>query len=244
MQAVGKRLGLVLPGGGAKGAYQVGVFRALRELGIDQEITAVAGTSIGALNAVLFAQGDLDEAEALWTSTHPAMFSRQGLEETLDRYLRPQVIAESPLSLIATCMTGFPLGSVTYFGMNGCSEERLRQILRATSALPLLFDPVTIDGVSYTDGGVGIGKDNIPVNPLYMRGCDRLLVVHLKQHDRVDPRQFPGAEIIEIHPSRSLGDLISGNLDFRGEGARWRMELGHRDAFVRLTASLQHSLAS
>lgn len=60
------KIGLVLAGGGGRGAYEIGVWKALRELEIDKYIQVVAGTSIGALNAVLFLQGDLDKAEEVW----------------------------------------------------------------------------------------------------------------------------------------------------------------------------------
>lgn len=56
------RMGLVLSGGGAKGAYQAGVFQAMAELGLLDRVEAVSGCSIGALNALLFAAGD----PALW----------------------------------------------------------------------------------------------------------------------------------------------------------------------------------
>ena len=55
---------LVLGGGGAKGAYQIGAMRALSDLGIS--CGSVYGVSIGALNAAMYAQGDLDRAAALW----------------------------------------------------------------------------------------------------------------------------------------------------------------------------------
>ena len=47
-----KGYGLVLNGGGAKGAYQIGAWAALRQLELYDEITAVSGTSVGALNAL------------------------------------------------------------------------------------------------------------------------------------------------------------------------------------------------
>lgn len=50
-----KKIGLILSGGGAKGAYQIGMFRALEELGLTDQISVIAGTSIGALNAVAYA---------------------------------------------------------------------------------------------------------------------------------------------------------------------------------------------
>ena len=61
-----KRLGLVLSGGGGKGAYQIGVWRFLREAGIERYVSALSGTSVGALNSVLFASGNLEKAEELW----------------------------------------------------------------------------------------------------------------------------------------------------------------------------------
>ena len=55
---------LALEGGGAKGAYQIGAWRAFEEAGI--RIDAVSGTSVGALNGALIAMGDLDRAEEIW----------------------------------------------------------------------------------------------------------------------------------------------------------------------------------
>ena len=49
-------IGLVLEGGGAKGSYQIGVCKALAELGL--EVGGVAGTSIGALNGAMIVQGE------------------------------------------------------------------------------------------------------------------------------------------------------------------------------------------
>lgn len=57
--------GLVLEGGGTKGAYQIGAYRALRELGI--EFKGVAGTSIGALNGAYIVQDNIDIMEEIWT---------------------------------------------------------------------------------------------------------------------------------------------------------------------------------
>ena len=59
-----KEFGLVLAGGGTKGAYEVGVWKALKELNIN--ITAIAGTSIGALNAALILQDDFEKIFYVW----------------------------------------------------------------------------------------------------------------------------------------------------------------------------------
>ena len=59
-----KTYALALEGGGARGAYQVGVWKALAEKGIG--FNAVSGTSVGALNGAMFAMGELDKAMDIW----------------------------------------------------------------------------------------------------------------------------------------------------------------------------------
>lgn len=74
--------GLVLEGGGTKGAYQIGAFKALRELGI--EFKGVAGTSIGALNGAYIVQGNIDVLEEIWTNYDYTHFMNID-EETYNR---------------------------------------------------------------------------------------------------------------------------------------------------------------
>lgn len=57
---------MALEGGGARGAYQIGAWKALMEAGI--RISAVAGTSVGALNGALITMGDVKRAEELWSN--------------------------------------------------------------------------------------------------------------------------------------------------------------------------------
>ena len=65
MEHTGKRA-LVLAGGGAKGSYQIGVWRALQELDWTPDI--ITGASVGTLNGCLFTMGKIQEAEDLWRS--------------------------------------------------------------------------------------------------------------------------------------------------------------------------------
>lgn len=65
--------GIVLEGGGTKGTYQVGAWKALNELGI--EIKGAVGTSIGALSSALIIQNDYDMAYEVWTNAEKSFFS-------------------------------------------------------------------------------------------------------------------------------------------------------------------------
>jgi NTE family protein len=76
--------GLVLEGGGAKGAYHIGVSKALVEIGI--EIGGVAGTSVGALNGAMIVQGELDKAYEVWQNINPSQIMKltENEEKELD----------------------------------------------------------------------------------------------------------------------------------------------------------------
>ena len=56
--------GLVLGGGGAKGAYQIGAWQAFNE--VNWQFSVITGTSVGALNGALIMQGDVDAAKEMW----------------------------------------------------------------------------------------------------------------------------------------------------------------------------------
>ena len=122
------KVGLVFGGGGGKGAYQIGVWRALREACIDSKIDAIAGTSIGALNGALFCMGDLAKAEKVWAAISPEQvltkqdihdyceaflyyekgacedgwFSNAGLRELIDNNIRPNILKHGPRDFYVT----------------------------------------------------------------------------------------------------------------------------------------------
>lgn len=258
-----ERVGLVFAGGGGKGAYHIGVWKALREYGIDNNITSISGTSIGALNSVLFIQGNIELAEEAWLSISPdkilsldlrklspiistfgitdrirtsflkwsnriskfGVFSRSGFLELLEEYVQLDQVSNSNISCYVTCCE-IPLLKTHYFKLNSCSKEKMKSLLLATTALPVIFDPVELDGKNYIDGGV---RDNIPIQPLFDEGCRNFIVVHLGRDETINYNQFPGANIIEIVPQEDQGGLIDGTLDFTPEGARRRIEQGYQD---------------
>ena len=119
------KLGLVFAGGGGKGAYQIGVWKALRETGLDVYVSAVAGTSVGGLNAALFLQGDYEKAEFVWKNISPrqilsphtvvgeaagkikkygwGFFTRDGLEEIIEKSLDMAVFDQSDKNCYLSC---------------------------------------------------------------------------------------------------------------------------------------------
>ncbi|MGO5053945.1 patatin-like phospholipase family protein [Lachnospiraceae bacterium LCP25S3_G4] len=66
-----KGIGLVFAGGGGKGSYEIGVWKYLHEMGLEAYVSAVSGTSVGALNAALFTGSSYELAEDLWLNIEP-----------------------------------------------------------------------------------------------------------------------------------------------------------------------------
>lgn len=65
-QVTSRQYGIVFSGGGMKGPFEIGVWKYLHETGLDTKITGVSGSSVGALNSLLFTQGDYELAERVW----------------------------------------------------------------------------------------------------------------------------------------------------------------------------------
>lgn len=95
----GEPIGLVLSGGGAKGAYEVGVWQAMEEMGLAGDVAAISGTSVGAINGALFATRS-EAAETLWLENMQDIFSLstnrigKSLQKTMDIAAESVEIAE------------------------------------------------------------------------------------------------------------------------------------------------------
>lgn len=255
------RIGLVFAGGGGKGSYEIGVWKALDEFNLSKNIISVAGSSVGALNSALFMQGDFNLAESLWyqikqdsilsldhnldikkTLTQKisnsllnkyllslksyGFFSRKGLLEIIDKNLDLHKISCSEITGFCTCFRSTIPFKTEYFKINGLEIEEIRNILLASSALPIIFDSIEVNNESYIDGGIG---DNIPIKPIYDNGCDIIIVVHLSRETIIDKSRYPEAQILEIIPMKDLGSFVNGTLDFNPKNVTNRIEAGYKD---------------
>ncbi|MBW5409012.1 patatin, partial [Brachyspira hampsonii] len=242
-----KKLGLVLGGGGGLGSYQIGVWKALREYEVDKMIKAISGTSVGVLNACLIAQNNYDIAEYIWTNeiedkilskkkmdtdnnyiSSNGIFSRKGLIEIIEKYLNIDIIINYEYPIYATAVNLKNIDA-EYFKLNHKSAKEIKEIMMATSAIPVIFGRQTIEGVDYIDGGVEILKgNNLPLKPLYEEKCDEIIAINLYKESTRE--KFNDCKVYEIVPSHDIGNFFNGAMDFSLEGAKIRIEEGYNDA--------------
>ena len=124
--------GFVFTGGGAKGAWQLGVWKAFEERGYRAK--AVSGTSVGALNACLYAQGDYEEALRAWKEIdrwrmlRPDLFNivMKGMKVSRARQTVGMLLKSSPISPIAALLDLHGLSSKED---GACSQDGLRELI-------------------------------------------------------------------------------------------------------------------
>lgn len=187
---------LVLPGGGGRGAYQVGVVKALLERGIEFDLAF--GTSIGGINAALLAQGSLQRLEKLWgnitgrdvfslPSAHQigrlvlghklGLLDNQPLELLLRREIDLQRVKSSSMKVgwCTTDLCSLETRLITIDEISTTSE--LIDVLMATSAIPMAFPPRHIQGKGlWVDGGL---VRNTPMETAIHMGADEIYMVLL-----------------------------------------------------------------
>jgi len=222
--------GLVLGGGGAKGAYQVGVMKALQEYNI--KISAISGSSIGAINGLFYLTCDIKTIEEEWLKASKDLFlqedlddslsngicNRDGLINLIDKYVQFDKLYTTSIPLFVTIANN---GKVKYVVLNNKSKQQVIDYILASSAMPIIYGSININGINYIDGGV---IDNVPATPLIENGYYDLITVPLS----IDGKRVPNT--IEIIPSIDLGGLFKGTLNFDKEDIELRIKLGYLDA--------------
>lgn len=247
----GVKIGIALEGGGAKGAYQAGVLRALNELKLQYH--CVVGTSIGALNASSYILKDYDKCAKFWQNTSFVLKDngsssgsssidiekfKYNIDEFERDYLDNQGIDSEPIVEFikkfvdegAIRNSSMDFGITTY-----CLTDRkplklykedipqgmLHEFIFASCNLPV-FKARSIDGKHYLDGSF---FSKLPVEMALEKGCDVVIAVRLRP-DKYDFHKYNNVKIIDIAPD----EFLSSTLEASRERIVWMMEKGYRDA--------------
>ncbi len=208
-------IGLVFSGGGTCGSWQIGFWKALRELGLEDRITGVSGSSVGALNALLYVQGDIHKAEDAWLNFR----QRDLLSPRIHRGKDGQITLSTQRSLLAMMNTYIsdwrPIsayrelytvvsildetlpprkrvnltrregGKPKYVTLHGRTREQIIRLMLATSAIPRVYPTIRISGKICADGDL---SDKTPFLPLVNSGYQKIIILHLNSREEAANR--------------------------------------------------------
>lgn len=248
-----REYGLVLAGGGAKGAYQLGAWKAMKEFGV--KFSAVAGVSIGSINGALIAADCYDEAAQLWKIASvdkgvkiteelkdpenlfsfkniPALFKEivrnGGIDASPTKELISQFIDEEKVrkSDVKFGMVTFRLSEFEPLEIfiDDIPEGELVDYLLASSKVPGV-SKIGPEGEKFLDGGV---YDNAPIGFLRKNGYNRIIVVDISSMKGIGHKSdMTNAEFIYIRPY-DIEDLGAA-FDFSAEMFEKRFKMGYLD---------------
>ncbi|HEY7703812.1 MAG TPA: patatin-like phospholipase family protein [Acidimicrobiia bacterium] len=196
------RRAFVLGGGGHRGAFEVGMLKALLERGLRPDL--IVGTSIGAFNGVVIAERPTSEGvarleetwrhltreqifeDSLWRRASIALRRRTHIHsnDSLRRIIEDTVSARTFAELAVTfqCVAA----SIELAREHWFDQGNLVDAVLASSAVPGLLPPVELGGSHYIDGGV---VNSIPISRAFELGASEVYVLHVGHID--DPLTAP-----------------------------------------------------
>ena len=249
---------MVFSGGGTCGAYQIGFWRALRESTMEKQITAVSGSSVGSLNALLFAYGDLDLAGDIWRGLRQsdlfklrgfldrkALFSQIGYAGLIDRFkdswpgLRVGIPIYSCVSVLnrqdgtldRIDLKRREAGRPGYILLNDLSYKAMKNVLLASSAIPYVYPRRHVKGMTCIDGDF---SDKTPYRPLIDQGCDEIMILHLNTVEEAKERRLESDNDHDPVSGRRLyhlypSETLGAFMLVTKEMTRQRIRMGYAD---------------
>ena len=205
---VNKKIGIVLSGGGAKGAFEVGVLKVLLDK-INKNgdvLHSISGTSIGALNAAFVASGQFSDLERIWLMWDEKncpliqtewygnwlsmfirgyMYNSEPLRDFFIKNLNVGALMESPVKYLNTSVRlgdgELRLGGNVFQKTN--PDLAIKEIMASMAFIPGT-ESVTIDGVEYVDGGF---RDTVPVKALIENSdkLDKIYIINVNTKKRM-----------------------------------------------------------
>jgi NTE family protein len=250
--------GLVLEGGGAKGAYHVGAYKALVELGI--EIGGISGTSIGALNGAILVQGDYERLVDIWQNTKSSelfdldqkaisnlkkfnlqdldlaylfnvskeIINNGGLDTSKIRALLDNVLDEDKIR-----NSKLDFGIVTVNLTERKPMELLKEEIPYGKLLDYLLASANLPAFKQeeVDGKKyldGGFYDNLPIGLLARKNYTDIIAVRTMAIGIIKKPKYKNLNITYIQPVENLGGVL-GALDFNEENTETFMQLGYYD---------------
>lgn len=237
---------IVLSGGGSKGSYQIGAWKALRELKIDYDI--VTGTSVGSINGALMVQNNYKETVKLWKQINMQMlfgddvenpknskelvkiygsnFVKNGgmdvekLQNLINNTVDEKKFFESKINY-GLVTANLSERKVVQLKKDQIPKGKLCDYIMASASCYPAFKLKNIDGNKYIDGGM---FDNLPINLAIDLGATEIIAIDLSAIGIIK-RPKKKVKITKIKPNNKLTNF----LDFNEEGSKRNMKFGYND---------------
>lgn len=223
------KIGLVLSGGMVKGAYQIGVLKAIQEFIKKENIACISASSVGTIAAYAYAQDKLEEFKDIWLDTEQfnvRTFLRSSVKRSniLDKVTKiVKDHKQIDMDFYTTCLDINKM-NLNYINLKNIRDDQIEDYLKASISFVPVYKAIQIDNARYVDGAV---IDNIPVKPLANYDLDYIIVVHFDK-DNYIYQTFENKNVIEIN--FDIPTSISKSLSFDQESSNDMINKGYGEA--------------
>ncbi len=242
-------LAVVLSGGGAKGAYEVGVWKALRKMHIKYDI--VTGTSIGALNGMMMVQNEFYKCIRLWKNiNYDVLYDNfkkitsskemyleylnkifdggidtNKIEQIINNLYKPNKLYNSKINF---GVVSFNLSTrkVVYSTKKNTRPDKLKKYILASATCFPFFKPTKIGTDILVDGGY---YDNLPINLAIELGAEEIIAVDLRSVGIKQKIHNKKINITYIKPNNRLDSFLM----FDSNVTKRMIKLGYNDTLKK-----------
>lgn len=244
------KVAIVLSGGGSNGAYQIGVWKAIKKLKIKYDI--VTGTSVGAINGAMMTQKTYHKAYYFWKRLDFDMIfdeklensynTKEGKKEVVKMYTKNIIfeggmkvkklenLLKKVINIKKIYNSNINFGLVTFKLSKLKSVEKTKSqinpnefvdyVMASATCFPA-FQKKIINNDSYIDGGI---YDNLPINLAINMGAEKIIAVDLNCVG-VKQKMKENVDITYISPRRKIGSFLI----FNSELSNRAIDLGYND---------------
>ncbi len=228
------KIGLILSGGMAKGAYQVGALRAIGEYLSPSDIQYVSVASVGIVNAMAHFSGQLDWAENKWLHINDKK-EKLFLSSVLKSQYFADLVDEAshfpvPIEKMYVPILNIPSREVIYPNLANETPEDKAMYVKAAVAFPPFTKAVKIHGRSYYDGAL---VDDIPFYPLIACDLDYVICIYFDSYNYVFETDAFTGRVIKI-PFESDSKFLKTSFWFARESIEQMIEEGYQTAKAAL----------
>lgn len=237
-------IGIVLSGGMAKGAYQIGALKAIRENININDIKCMSCASIGVLNGYSFLMNRLDDAEKMYLSLcsdNSRLFINQILRSSILQHDIKNICTEKDMveKDFFISLLNMSNKTIEYRNLYHEKPEKIPELLKASVAMPIYNKAVMVESKKYFDGAM---VDNIPVYPLLEKNLDLIICLYFDEEYYLFENQIFDQKVLKItFPTKSI---LMESLIFNADEIKKSIDKGYKRTDTILKMLFQENMST